>query len=84
MTGSDIVANTMIAVGFAAIAALLTFVIIAIAQAVRADIGYPYTVMWVAAIVLFPVVGPIAWYLLGDRTRALERAIGSLTAHTRP
>jgi hypothetical protein len=69
----------MFAVGIVAVAAILTFVVIAIVQVAHAGLGYIYKVLWVAAIVVFPVFGTIAWYLLGDRTKALERAI---TAHT--
>jgi membrane protein CcdC involved in cytochrome C biogenesis len=79
VSGSDIFAYAMIAVGFIAVAALLTFVIAAIVQVVRADIGYLYKVLWLAAIVMFLPWGIVAWYLIGNRTADVERAI---SAHT--
>jgi drug/metabolite transporter (DMT)-like permease len=73
---SEIFSWVMIVVGFVALAAWLTFVVIAIAQVARArNIEYLTKVLWVAGIVIFPLIGTIAWYLFGDRTRELERAV---------
>jgi uncharacterized membrane protein YjgN (DUF898 family) len=79
VTGSDAFAFAMIAAGFIAVAAVLAFVIVAIVQVVRADIGYLYKVLWLAAMVMFLPWGAIAWYLIGNRTADLERAISALT-----
>jgi hypothetical protein len=49
-------------------------------QVVWADIGYLYKVLWLAAIVMFLPWGTAAWYLIGNRTAEVERAIG---AHAR-
>ncbi|WP_440694356.1 PLDc N-terminal domain-containing protein [Clavibacter nebraskensis] len=34
--------------------------------------------LWVAAVVVFPVLGAIAWFAIGDRTTDAQRAVGRL------
>ena len=76
MTGSEVFAWVVIVVGFVALAAWLAFVVIAIIQVMRAvNIQYLFKVLWVAALIIFPVIGTIVWYLFGYRTPELERAV---------
>jgi hypothetical protein len=55
--------------GFAALVALVAFVVIAIVQILRQPLIHPlFRLVWVVAVIAFPVFGSIAWFALGDRT----------------
>ncbi|ARC58113.1 Cardiolipin synthase A [Frondihabitans sp. 762G35] len=52
------------------------FVVIAFVRAYR-DRGISETarLVWLVGIVLMPFLGPLAWYLVGDRTSAIENRL---------
>ncbi|AGW41433.1 hypothetical protein O159_13640 [Leifsonia xyli subsp. cynodontis DSM 46306] len=81
MKTPDILGSVLIIVGFAALAAWLVFIVIAAVQIIRSsEMGYWTKLIWVAALVIFPLLGVIAWYAFGDRTRRIQNTV---TAHLR-
>ncbi|WP_349865480.1 PLDc N-terminal domain-containing protein [Leifsonia sp. WHRI 6310E] len=81
MNTPDVLGWVFIIVGFLALAAWLTFVVIAAVQIIRSrQMEYWSKVLWVAALVIFPLLGVLAWYAVGDRTQRVERAV---TSHVR-
>lgn len=70
--------DTAIAVTIAAVflAAYAALVVTAIVQVVRSKtISYPAAVAWVVAIVVFPLVGSLAWFFIGNRTTHIENSV---------
>jgi len=67
------IAVTISAVFLAAYAAL---VVTAIVQVVCSKvISYPAAVVWVVAIVVFPLVGSLAWFFIGNKTTQIENSV---------
>lgn len=81
MNTPDALDWVLIVVGFAALAAWSVFIVIAAVQIIRSsEMGYGMKSTWVATLVMFPLLGVIAWYAFGDRTRQIENTV---TAHLR-
>jgi len=67
----------LIILGALAGAIVLAFIIIAAVQVVRSvDISLTAKTVWIVAIIAAPLVGAMAWYLIGDRTPQIERELG--------
>jgi hypothetical protein len=78
MNTPDVLGWVLIIVGFLALAAWLAFIVIAAVQIVRSSqMEYVSKVLWVAALVVFPLLGVLAWYAFGDRTRRIESAVST-------
>jgi membrane protein implicated in regulation of membrane protease activity len=74
----DVLGWVLIIVGFLALAALLTFIVIAAVQIVRSSqMEYWSKQLWIAALVFFPPLGVLCWYGFGDRTRRVENSIST-------
>ncbi|MBO1741603.1 PLDc N-terminal domain-containing protein [Leifsonia sp. TF02-11] len=81
MNTPDVLGWVLVIVGFVALAAWLTFIVIAAVQIVRSSqMEYWSKVLWIVALVLFPLLGVLCWYAFGDRTRHVENTI---TTHLR-
>lgn len=81
MNTPDVLGWVLVSVGFVALAAWLTFIVIAAVQIVRScQMAYWSKVLWIAALVFFPLLGVLCWYAFGDRTRRVENTI---SAHLR-
>ena len=58
-------------------AIVLAFIFVAVLQVVRsAEISLTAKTVWIIGIVAAPLLGAMAWYLLGDRTVQIERELG--------
>ncbi|WP_434317171.1 PLDc N-terminal domain-containing protein [Leifsonia sp. P73] len=58
-----------VGVGIAALIAIAAFVVVALVQIARRPLISPLLrVLWVVAVIAFPVLGSIAWFAFGDRT----------------
>ena len=78
MNAPDVLGWVLIVVGFVALAAWLTFIVIAAVQIVRSSrMEYTSKVLWIAALIIFPLIGVLCWYAFGDRTRRIENAVSS-------
>lgn len=78
MNAPDVLGWFLIIVGSLALAAWLTFIVIAAVQIVRSSqMEYVSKVLWIAALVVFPLLGVLAWYAFGDRTRRIENAVST-------
>ncbi|MFC6357058.1 PLDc N-terminal domain-containing protein [Luethyella okanaganae] len=78
MNISDVLPLLLILLGGIAAVAWLVFIVIAAVQVVRSTtIQYWSKVLWVAALIIFPFLGVVAWYAFGDRTRQVENAIAT-------
>ncbi|MGN6427600.1 MAG: PLDc N-terminal domain-containing protein [Leifsonia sp.] len=78
MNTPDVLGWVLIVLGFVALAAWLTFIVIAAVQVVRSSrMEYASKLLWIAALVVFPLPGVVAWYAVGDRTRRIENAVHS-------
>ncbi|WAB80634.1 PLDc N-terminal domain-containing protein [Microcella daejeonensis] len=56
---------------------VIAFIVVAVLQVVRStDISLTARTAWVIGIVVAPLIGAMAWYLLGDRTPQIERELG--------
>ncbi|QNE34597.1 PLDc N-terminal domain-containing protein [Leifsonia shinshuensis] len=54
--------------GFAALIVIGVFVAVAIVQILKQPFLHPLVrLAWVVAAIAFPVLGPVAWFALGDR-----------------
>ena len=53
-------------------------VITAVVQVLRSTaIAQTSKIAWIVGIVIFPLIGSVAWFLLGDKTTRVENAIGT-------
>ena len=58
-------------------AIVLALIIVAALQVVRSDeISLTAKTAWIIGIVAAPLLGALAWFLLGDRTVQIERELG--------
>lgn len=56
--------------GFAALIVIAVFVVVAIVQILKQPFLHPVVrLAWIVAAIAFPVLGPVAWFALGDRTQ---------------
>ena len=70
--------DTTLAVAVAALVlvAYAAFVVTAVVQVVRsAVIARSSKLVWLVALVFVPLLGSVAWFLVGDRTPQLEAAL---------
>lgn len=55
--------------GFAALGVIVVFVVVAVVQILTQPFLHPLVrLAWVVAAIAFPVLGPVAWFALRDRT----------------
>lgn len=58
-------------------AIVVAFIVVAVLQVVRStDISLTAKTAWIIGIIVGPLIGAMAWYLLGDRTPQIERELG--------
>lgn len=72
----DLFTTIAIVIGFIAIALILLRIVQAIAQVAAATDTVPwFRPVWIAAIVLMPILGTILWLAFGEQTRRASRTL---------
>lgn len=72
----SVAAIVPIALGVAALGAYAALVITALVKVVRCRaISGAAAIVWVVAILVVPLVASLAWFFVGGRTPAVERAL---------